>query len=111
MSDPVPQPWEVWHARFDYEGGKGYKYRPVIILDVREDGTIVMMVTSATNKIHMDHDYLLVDWEAAGLVKPSIARIDRIAAIPTSYFGTAGKLGRLAETDIAAITEVLSRMQ
>ncbi len=70
-----------------------------------------MMVTSATNKLHMDHDYLLVDWEAAGLVKPSIAHIDRIAAIPTSYFGTAGKLGRLGEIDIAAITEVLSRMQ
>lgn len=110
MSDPIPRPWEIWHARFDYEGSKGHKYRPVIILDVREDGTVVMMVTSATNKLRMDHDYLLADWEAAGLVKPSIARIDRIAAIPTSYFGTAGKLGKLTETDIAAITEVLSRM-
>lgn len=110
MSSPIPRPWEVWHARFDYGGGKGYKYRPVIILDARKDGSVVMMITGAANKLHMDHDYLLVDWEAAGLVKPSIARIDRIAAIPTSHFGTAGKMGRLAEIDIAAIAEIMSRI-
>ena len=27
-----PQAWEVWHARFDYEGGGGYKYRPVTVV-------------------------------------------------------------------------------
>lgn len=110
MSDVDPQPWEIWHARFAYEGGKGYKYRPVIILGRKGDGSIAMMVTSSTNKLHMEHDYLLVDWESAGLVKPSIARIDRIAEIPASSFGSAGFIGRLSESDIASITEVLSKL-
>ena len=32
MSEVFPEPWEVWHARFDFDDGRGYKYRPVIVL-------------------------------------------------------------------------------
>lgn len=109
-SDCAPCQWEVWHARFNYEEGKGYKYRPVIVVGVRDDGSLVMMVTSATNKLHLEHDYLLRDWEEAGLVKPSIARIDRIAEIPADYLGTAGRLGRLSERDISEISRILESL-
>jgi mRNA interferase MazF len=53
------------------------------------------MVTSATNKLSLDHDCPIREWEAAGLDKPSIARLDRIAEIPPGYLGTAGRIGRL----------------
>lgn len=110
MSDARPQVWDVWHARFDYDDGKGYKYRPVIIVGVSSDGSLVMMVTSSTNKLHPEHDYLLKDWEQAGLNKPSIARIDRIAQIPADYVGTAGRIGRLSEKDIASIVTILNNL-
>ncbi len=110
-TDAAPQIWEVWHARFDYQEGRGYKFRPVIVVGARDDGTLVMMVTSSTNKLHMKHDYLIQDWQSAGLVKPSIARADRIAEIPASYLGTAGRLGRLSERDAAAIARILAEMQ
>ncbi len=110
MSNPEPQQWEVWHARFNFEGSKGYKYRPVIILGCKADGSLVMMVTSSTNKLHMEHDYMIRNWKAAGLVKPSIARIDRIAEIPASYFGTAGRLGKLSDDDIASIAAILTKI-
>lgn len=103
--------WEVWHARFDYDDGKGYKYRPVIVVGVRADGSLVMMVTSSTNKLHLKNDYLIQDWREAGLDKPSIARVDRIAEIPAGYLGTAGKLGRLTERDIAALTIALNGLK
>lgn len=51
MNELVPQPWEVWHARFNFSEGYGYKYRPVIVLATRADGSLVAMVTSATNKL------------------------------------------------------------
>lgn len=54
--DAKPQMWEVWHARFDYEEGRGYKWRPVIVVGVCESGSLVMMVTSSTNKLHLEHD-------------------------------------------------------
>ncbi|MGN0287430.1 MAG: type II toxin-antitoxin system PemK/MazF family toxin [Atopobiaceae bacterium] len=108
MSDALPRIWEVWHARFDFEGGRGYKYRPVIVVGVRSNGSLMMMVTSATNKLHLEHDYLLRDWQQAGLDKPSIARVDRIAEIPPHYVGTAGRIGMLSEHDIAAIARLLN---
>lgn len=110
MSSEPPALWEVWHARFNFDGKRGYKYRPVIVVGVRENGSLVMMVTSATNKLKLEHDYLLQDWREAGLDKPSIARADRIAEIPPSYVGAVGKIGRLSARDEAALREMLLSM-
>ena len=108
MNEVVPQIWDVWHARFNYDGGRGYKYHPVIIVGTKEGGALVMMVTSSTNRLHLEHDYFLLDWEAAGLRKPSIARIDRIAEVPVAYFGTAGRIGRLSSRDAEGIVSILA---
>lgn len=43
---------------------------------------MTVMVTSATNKLSLDHDYLIREWEAAALDKPSITSLDCIAEIP-----------------------------
>jgi hypothetical protein len=110
MSELVPQPWEIWHARFDFSEGHGYKYRPVIVLATRPDGSLVAMVTGAANKLSLAHDYAIREWEAAGLDKPSIARLDRIAEIPAGYLGIAGRIGRLADGDIAAIKAILTEI-
>ena len=110
MSEQVPQPWEVWHARFDFSEGRGYKYRPVIVLATKPDGSLVAMVTSAANKLSLEHDYPIRGWEAAGLDKPSIARLDRIAEIPSGYLGSAGRIGRLADDDIASIKAILAEI-
>ena len=68
------------------------------------------MVTGAANKLSLAHDYTIREWEAAGLDRPSIARLDRIAEIPAGYLGTAGRIGRLADGDIAAIKTILAEI-
>ena len=78
------------------------------MVGLREDGRLVMMVTGASNKLSLPHDYLIRDWREAGLDKPSIARADRIAEIPADYLGTAGRIGKLSERDIDAIKYVLA---
>lgn len=111
MSDqslPELRKWDIWHARFDFSEGKGYKYRPVIVLGVSPSGSIVMMVTSVGNKLHLSHDYVIKEWRAAGLDKPSIARADRIVEIPPDYLGSAGFIGHLHPVDVAALTDILS---
>ncbi len=110
VSSVEPQLWEVWHARFNFEEGKGYKYRPVIVVGVHFDGSLVMMVTSVGNKLQLPHDYVLQDWRQAGLDKPSIARADRIASIPPDYIGTAGRIGRLSQRDVDALAAILEEM-
>lgn len=110
-SEVSPQLWEVWHARFNFDDGKGYKFRPVIVVGVRDDGSLAMMVTSSTNKLRLEHDHPIRDWKQAGLTKPSIARADRIAFIPPAHLGTAGRIGRLSEADAAAISMILASME
>lgn len=109
-NDPSPQRWEIWHARFDFDGAKGYKFRPVIVLERDEDSLFVMMVTSTTNKLSLPHDYAIRDWQAAGLEKPSIARADRIAELPPGYLGTAGRIGQLSQADQSALEAILHSM-
>jgi hypothetical protein len=111
MSEGTPRLWDVWHARFNFDDGRGYKFRPVIIVGVREDGSLAMMVTSSTNKLHLEHDYLIRDWEQAGLRKPSIARVDRIAFIPPEHLGTAGRIGHLSDADIERISATLALLE
>ena len=110
MNNRAPHVWEIWHARFNYSEGKGYKYRPVIVIDVHRSGLLIMMVTSATNKLHLEHDYLIRNWKEAGLDKASIARVDRIVEIPPEYLGTAGYIGTLSKNDIDAITIILNKI-
>lgn len=110
MSSELPAPWEVWHARFNFDGKRGEKYRPVIVIGVRDNGSHVMMVTSATNKLKLEHDYPLRDWRDAGLDKPPIARADRIAEIPPSYVGAVGRIGRLSVRDEMAFKELPTSM-
>lgn len=103
-----PRLWEVWHARFDFSEGHGYKYRPVIVVGIQEDGTLVVMVTGSENKLSLPHDYAIRDWKQAGLEKPSIARIDRIAEIPAGYLGSARRIGKLSGRDRDRVKTLLS---
>ena len=80
------------------------------MLAARPDGSLVAMVTGAANKLSLEHDYPIREWEAAGLDKPSIARLDRIAEIPAGYLGTAGRIGRLADGDVEAIKAILAKI-
>ena len=106
MSDSqVPKKWEIWHACFSFEGS-GYKFRPVLVVSVEED-MLVIMVTGTNNQLTLEHDYQIIDWKEAGLVKPSIARVDRLAAIPLDYIGTAGRIGGLSARDQTNLKEVI----
>lgn len=107
MAESEPQKWEVWHVRFNFEEGKGYKYRPVVIVGKQLEQMEAMMVTSCGNKLSLPHDHVLIDWEAAGLEKPSIARVDRVAKLPLSYVGTSGRIGKLSQSDRSAISRQL----
>ena len=68
---------------------------------------ISVMVTSAANKLRMEHDCPLVDWRKDGLDRPSIARADRVALLPAGYIGSAGRIGCLSDLDATAVAAAL----
>ena len=38
-SEAAPAPWEIWHARFNFDD-RGYKFRPVLVLARTQDGIL-----------------------------------------------------------------------
>lgn len=102
-----PIPGDVWHVKFASSERRGYKYRPAIVLDVKEDSLMLaVMVTGAESALALPHDYLLRDWEQAGLRKPSIARMDKRLLLDASKIGTRGLIGRLSPYDFAQIDAI-----
>ena len=60
-SEAAPAPWEIWHARFNFDD-HGYKFRPVLVLARTQDGPLAAMITSASNKLSLPLDTPLKDW-------------------------------------------------
>ena len=44
-SKAAPAPWEIWHARFNFDD-RGYKFRPVLVLACAPEGLLAAMITS-----------------------------------------------------------------
>ena len=108
-SEATPDPWEIWHARFNFDD-RGYKYHPVLVVSCSQDGLLAAMITSATNKLSLPLDTPLEDWPAAGLTKPSLVRVDRIALLPPTCLGTAGRIGRLSPRDAHRASQALATL-
>lgn len=108
-SEAAPAPWEIWHARFNFDD-RGYKFRPVLVLACSPDGLLAAMITGASNKLSLPLDTPIDDWQEAGLTKPSLVRVDRIALLPPTYLGTAGRIGRVSPRDKHRVSQALAAL-
>ena len=108
MTEQIPEPWEIWHMKFRFSERKGYKYRPAIVYETRQEKIALIMVTSADSKRSFPNDYVIADWAPSGLDKPSIARIDKRLIVGASAIGTARRIGELSFRDK---TEIAKRIR
>ena len=75
---------EKYLCQFPFTSGAPGKTRPALVLfDLNEDA-IICRVTSASGRGLLD--VALGDWQAAGLLKPSVARLDRIVTAEKDIF-------------------------
>ena len=90
---------EVFICQFPFTSGTVSKMRPALVLfDVQQDA-IICRITSVLRNGPLD--ITLNDWQAAGLLKPSIARLDRIVTAEKSIF--VRRLGILSTPDSNAL--------
>lgn len=108
-SEGAPAPWEIWHARFNFDD-RTYKFHPALVLACSQDGLLAAMTTSASNKLSLPLNTPLEDWQKAGLSKPSLVRVDRIALLPPTYLGTVGRIGRLSPRDKHRVSQALATL-
>lgn len=90
---------EVFICQFTFTSGQTGKVRPALVLFDLQQDAIICRVTSVFRTGPLDVP--LKDWQAAGLLKASVARLDRIVTAEKALF--IRRLGVLSPTDLEAV--------
>jgi mRNA-degrading endonuclease toxin of MazEF toxin-antitoxin module len=90
---------EVFICHFPFTSGATSRIRPALVLFDLPQDAIICRITSVLHSGPMD--VLLTGWQAAGLLKPSVARLDRIVTAERSVL--IRRLGVLAAADAEAV--------
>ena len=95
----MPEFGDIYVCRFPFTSGTFSKPRTVLILFDLEVDVVICRITSVSYSGPLDVE--LRSWSAAGLEKPSVARLNRLVTAEKSLLTK--YLGRLAASDAAAI--------
>jgi mRNA interferase MazF len=90
---------EIFICQFPFTSGASSKLRPALVLFDLQDDAIICRITSVSRGGPLD--VVLEDWQTAGLLKPSVARIDRIITAEKTIF--LRRLGVLNSADLEAV--------
>ena len=88
----MPEFGDVYVCRFPFASGAFRKPRPVLVLFDLDVEVVICRITSVSYSGPLDVE--LHSWVAAGLEKPSVARLNRLVTAEKSLL--AKYLGRLA---------------
>jgi mRNA interferase MazF len=96
---------------YPYSDLSASKTRPAIVISsvayhsVFQELLLAYLTSQVTNP-HPDFDYLLVDWQEAGLLKPTLMKA-RVAVIKSSL--VQHRVGQLSQRDMVAVDRCLRR--
>ena len=100
--------WDIWIAKVKYEDSEEVKVRPVLIVNGMERCVLSLKITSHTPRESFDGEYQVVEWEKAGLIKPSTIRIGKRIILPEEAF--IKKIGRLTDIDRTNVEKEYMKM-
>jgi mRNA interferase MazF len=90
---------DIFLSSFPFTSGQFSKTRPVLVLMDLGSDCLICRVTSATYSGPLEIQ--LADWQQAGLLKPSVARLTRLVTAEKSLLQS--KIGRLSALDLEAV--------
>lgn len=90
---------DVYICEFPFTSGVGSKVRPALVLFDLQQDAVICRITSVLRAGPLD--VTLNDWQSAGLLKLSVARLDRIVTADKAVF--LRKLGQLSAADLHAV--------
>ena len=105
---PSPEPFEIWLVRFLFlDDPSRSKVCPAVCLsyDDRRLRAVMAKVTSHAPRLDSPGELALLDWESAGLLKPSCVRCSQAIDIPDSSIYR--RMGMLSNKDKLALVETL----
>jgi mRNA interferase MazF len=96
---------EIFLCQFPFTSGMVSKVRPALLLFDLQHDAIICRVTSV---LHSDPlDVPIIDWQSAGLLKPSVARLARVVTAENRLF--LRRLGVLSDVDMEAVRQTWNR--
>lgn len=96
---------EILLCQFPFTSGAVSKVRPALLLfDLRHDA-IICRVTSVLHTEPLD--VRIVEWQPAGLIRPSVARLARVVTAENKLF--LRRLGVLSDADMEMIRQTWNR--
>lgn len=90
---------EIFICQFPFTSGATSKLRPALVLFDLQDDAIICRITSAIRTGLLDVP--LKDWQMAGLLRPSVARLDRIVTAEKTVL--VRRLGLLSSADAETV--------
>jgi mRNA interferase MazF len=90
---------EIFICQFPFTSGAVSKLRPALVLFDLQDDAMICRITSAIRTGPLD--VALKDWQTAGLLRPSVARLDRVVTAEKTVF--VRRLGSLTSGDAETI--------
>ena len=93
---------EVYICEFPFTSGTQGKIRPALVLFDLKDDAVICRITSVLRS--GPFDVTLVGWQAAGLLKPSVVRLDCLVTADKTIF--ARRLGMLDAVDAAKVRAI-----
>ena len=93
---------EIFLCQFPFTSDTTSKMRPALVLFDLQRDAIICRLTSAlyTGPLNV----ALTDWQAAGLLKPSVARLDRLVTAERTVF--VRRLGGLTTGDLQKVRHI-----
>lgn len=97
-------PFQVRRLAFEYDEAPGtFKERPVVVAHVEGSKALVVKVTGHGSRPGFPGEVRLLDWIAAGLSMPSVARCSKVASVPLGQLAQAPLYGSLSSRDADAV--------
>jgi mRNA interferase MazF len=102
----VYQPGDVILVAFPFSSGSSAKARPaMVVLDTGDNDVVVARITTQLRPTPCD--VVLIDWQGAGLLAPSMIRLHKLATLEKGLVHRA--LGSLQAPDRAQVAAVLQQ--
>ena len=99
----------IYTAKFPFLGTSKDKVRPVIVVSKPHGQHNIVSVVPVSSQVNQENvDIELQDWQDAGLLKPSIARVHRLSALLQSELTS--QLGVLRVKDRKKLLEALKKL-
>jgi mRNA interferase MazF len=93
---------EIFLCEFPFTSGAAGKVRPALILFDLKTDVLICRITSAQRNGLLD--IALLDWQEAGLLRPSAARLDRLVTAERRIFRR--RLGVLSKRARGAVRDI-----